>query len=1112
MKKSICSVLMLVFLVNQLFFVSSVFAQSEPVSPEADFKENSWRYQDGKRIETEIDSMQDEDDNPIMLFGVPDKQGIDVSKHNGTIDWVTVKNNVDFAIIRCGYGQNYTNQDDAQWYNNIQGCISNGIPCGVYLYSYATSTAAAKSEAEHVLRLVKGYNFQLPIYYDMEDSKTQGTCSNAQLGAIAQTFCDTITNAGYNVGIYANKYWWTSKLTDSAFNNPNWSKWVAQYNSSCTYSGSYDMWQYTSSGRVSGISGNVDRNYWYGGSDWDNNTVTEPITISNVRYENFDDTGFNILCDVTGANRVLFPTWTTGNQSDIIWEECEFDGTTANCRINASDYGNKKGLYMTHIYAYNAKNEAHSIQSGDAYWPDNQNPQISNVEVSNIDHTGYTITCNISDDNRISRISGATWNDEIGREAPYGDNPEGKTEWYDGVINGNTATIRVNSSDYGDRIGGYTTHIWMWDIAGKSTSVSVHATLPGIDAVPKKTVVKGNKIYSIFDVPLSWSKADELAKNKGGYLMEVNSSDEQKIVIELLEYGSKPQYWIGGTDKDSEGTWKWVNGNGISYSNWASGEPNNTNNTEHYMGVYSNGTWNDFQDEHSDVGYITETEISGAPTEYIDNNGHYYYLYDAEVDWHSAKAFCEAMGGHLVTMNDSKEQAFVQSLASRGNGEFTSYYIGASSYKDGKWSWVTNEEFNYTNWSSGEPNNANNIEYYAEMLKTGKWNDRASYNDGEKNGFILEIETDEAYAAKVEYNGNTYLRIDKSLSWEDSKAYCEAIGGHLATIADEEEQEAIEGLFVRGLDTLRSAYSLGATYADDEGVWTWVTGEDFDYDNWDAGEPNNGDGAGEKNYLSIYTKGSQFGLWANNWNFNKNPYDIGFICEIESKEEKPEITPTPTPEPDINENLSTVTVGRVDSKAGAEVVVPVIISDNKGICESKFVLNYDNAILAPVNVEVGEVFVSGSMHTDIENISDDKNTLTVTWENNSIADNVENGIIFNVKFKVSEDAQEGETSVSLNKEQIEIINADGEDISINAISGGVNIKGLEITYGDVNCDGRINIIDIVLLRKYNANIPVEITETGLLAADVNCDGEISNKDILLMRKYVAKWKGIVLGK
>lgn len=191
-------------------------------------------------------------------------KGIDVSQWNGKIDWAKVaKTDVDYAIIRVGYGMDYKSQDDSQFHNNVRGCIANKIPFGVYIYSYASNTAMAKSEAEHTLRLIKGYKLNFPVYYDLEDY-SQTKLSKKTIGAMAKTFCNTISNAGYQVGIYANLNWWNNYLTDPVFNNSSWYKWVAQYNSACTYTKSYTMWQCSCDGRVNGINGLTDLNFWYG--------------------------------------------------------------------------------------------------------------------------------------------------------------------------------------------------------------------------------------------------------------------------------------------------------------------------------------------------------------------------------------------------------------------------------------------------------------------------------------------------------------------------------------------------------------------------------------------------------------------------------------------------------------------------------------------------------------------------------------------------------------------------------------------------------------------------------------------------------------------------------
>lgn len=125
---------------------------------------------------------------------------IDVSEHNGTINWEEAKKHIDGAIIRCGYGMDQTNQDDKQWERNVAECERLGIPYGVYLYSYATNAERAKSEAQHVLRLIKGRMLSYPVYFDMEEKGTEGAAvENAKI------FGDMIEAAGYWCGVYYNK-------------------------------------------------------------------------------------------------------------------------------------------------------------------------------------------------------------------------------------------------------------------------------------------------------------------------------------------------------------------------------------------------------------------------------------------------------------------------------------------------------------------------------------------------------------------------------------------------------------------------------------------------------------------------------------------------------------------------------------------------------------------------------------------------------------------------------------------------------------------------------------------------------------------------------------------
>ena len=244
------------------------------ISDEEGDHANSWRYTDGELTVVEPQALTRSvtpawewngsgyvSSNGEIIEGALFK-GIDVSEHQGKIDWAKVKaDGIDFAIIRCGYGQDQTNQDDDCWEYNVSECERLGIPYGVYLYSYADSVQKASGEADHALRLLNGHNPQLPVYYDLEESSLESASNRALLANMATTFCDKIKSAGYTPGVYANLNWWNNYLTDPVFDQ--WDRWVAQYNYECRYEGEYSFWQCTSSGSVDGISGNVDINFGF---------------------------------------------------------------------------------------------------------------------------------------------------------------------------------------------------------------------------------------------------------------------------------------------------------------------------------------------------------------------------------------------------------------------------------------------------------------------------------------------------------------------------------------------------------------------------------------------------------------------------------------------------------------------------------------------------------------------------------------------------------------------------------------------------------------------------------------------------------------------------------
>ena len=201
-------------------------------------------------------------------------KGIDVSEHQGKIDWKKVKDSgVKYAILRCGYGMDITSQDDTEFERNAKECERLGISYGVYLFSYANTAEKAKSEVQHTLRMIRTHKPSLGVWYDIEDNNTSGKVSKQMLTNIINTYCSMIQNEGHRVGVYASVSWLDNKI--EAQIKRKYPIWVAQYYNKCEYTGKYDIWQYSSSGKVNGVYGNVDMNYLY------NNKLLGSTTTTN---------------------------------------------------------------------------------------------------------------------------------------------------------------------------------------------------------------------------------------------------------------------------------------------------------------------------------------------------------------------------------------------------------------------------------------------------------------------------------------------------------------------------------------------------------------------------------------------------------------------------------------------------------------------------------------------------------------------------------------------------------------------------------------------------------------------------------------------------------------
>lgn len=197
------------------------------------------------------------------------KVGIDVSKWNGDIDWDRVKNaGVQFAIVRAGYRGSVTGSlvEDPLFAANMKGASASGIPVGVYFFTQAVNEVEAVEEASAVLKLIREYNLDYPVFIDTEGAGGNGRADGLDAETrtlVCEAFCRTIENAGYEAGVYGSRNWYNYNLQTDRLQN--YDIWLAEYRSVPLYQGYYNMWQYTSKGRIDGISGNVDMNISYMG-------------------------------------------------------------------------------------------------------------------------------------------------------------------------------------------------------------------------------------------------------------------------------------------------------------------------------------------------------------------------------------------------------------------------------------------------------------------------------------------------------------------------------------------------------------------------------------------------------------------------------------------------------------------------------------------------------------------------------------------------------------------------------------------------------------------------------------------------------------------------------
>ena len=262
-------------------------------------------------------------------------KGIDVSKWQGEIDWNKVKKSgIEFAIIRAGYGREIS-QKDPYFDRNYAGAKAAGINVGAYWYSYAGSVEDAKKEAKVCLQVLAGKQFEMPIYFDLEEKfqfdKGKQFCSD-----LVKTFCNELEAAGYFTGLYMSSWFLKNYISEDV--RARYTMWVAEYGSKLNYSGQYGIWQHSSTGAVSGINGNVDLDIAY---------VDYPSIIKKGGFNGFNKVSGGNAASSDNVNNVQNPVNSvyTVKAGDTLWAIAQKYNTTVDALVRLNGIKNANLIF-----------------------------------------------------------------------------------------------------------------------------------------------------------------------------------------------------------------------------------------------------------------------------------------------------------------------------------------------------------------------------------------------------------------------------------------------------------------------------------------------------------------------------------------------------------------------------------------------------------------------------------------------------------------------------------------------------------------------------------------------------------------------------------------------
>lgn len=450
--------------------------------------------------------------------------GIDVSSHNGSINWSKVKaagiQNVIIRVGYRGYGSSGSLNEDSKFRTNISGAVNAGLNVGVYIFSQAITQQEAADEADFVLDRIKGYKITLPVVIDYEyadtSSGTGGRLYDANLSVskatqICKAFARCVADEGYTPMIYANKSMLENRLNASELSS-RYKIWLANYTTRTSYAGQYDVWQYSSSGSVSGISGNVDCNFWYGETSTSYNGVDYSAVYDYDYYISNNADVYNAYGD---DKRMAIAHFVNCGMAEGRQGNEEF-----NVYAYRDRYGDLKALYGSDLKSYYLHYMNYGKKEGRNGRPVGVITVYNGVDYSAVYSYSYYV-------NTYSDIKKAFGNDEsavLKQFVEYGmkEGRQGNADFNVYTYKNRYADLR---SKYGSDLKSYYLHYINYGKregrSGKGTSA----------VVSPLTVYNGVDYSAVYDLAYYSGKYSDIKKAYG--------DDDISTLKQFVEYGMK---------------------------------------------------------------------------------------------------------------------------------------------------------------------------------------------------------------------------------------------------------------------------------------------------------------------------------------------------------------------------------------------------------------------------------------------------------------------------------------------------------------------------------------------------------------------------------------------